>query len=105
MALNELGQASQKPTVQLGCQTLILIALIVAIFTGGGTGDVKRRVTESNSRLHRIEQKLNETADDLRRTQSEIRNIRNAIERLEQRAGTSASTSTSTSTNGARPSP
>ena len=50
--------------VQLGCGTLIIIAIIVALFSGGRSDSRQRRqLEEMNERLDRIEQKI----DDLSR--------------------------------------
>ncbi len=45
----------QETKVSLGCGTLILIAIIVAIFSNGGTKKEMRKIEE---RLERIERKL-----------------------------------------------
>ncbi len=46
---------SHESKASLGCGTLILIALIVAIFSGGG---MKQEIKNIEARLERIEQKL-----------------------------------------------
>jgi hypothetical protein len=46
---------SQEIKASLGCGTLILIAIIVAIFSNGGT---KRNMENLENRLERIEKKL-----------------------------------------------
>lgn len=47
--------------VHLGCGTLIVIAIIVAMFSGGRSDSRQRRQLEQmNDRLDRIEQKLDE---------------------------------------------
>jgi hypothetical protein len=45
--------------VQLGCGTLIIIAIIVALFSGSSDSRrIKRDLEEVNQRLERIDQKL-----------------------------------------------
>jgi outer membrane murein-binding lipoprotein Lpp len=50
--------------VQLGCGTLIIIALIVMIFSGGQESkELRKSVDELNAKVDRLEQKI----DDLSR--------------------------------------
>lgn len=60
---------TDKPTdsrVQLGCGTLIVIAIIVALFSGGrDSRDVRRQLDEVNRKLDRIEQRLEELSRSL----------------------------------------
>ena len=47
--------------VQLGCGTLIVIALIVMIFSGGrDTDKLLKSVNELNAKVDRLEQKIDE---------------------------------------------
>jgi ArsR family metal-binding transcriptional regulator len=52
--------------VQLGCGTLIIIAIIVALFSGGRSDSRQRRqLEEMNERLDRLEQKIDELSRKL----------------------------------------
>jgi hypothetical protein len=52
--------------VQLGCGTLIIIAIIVALFSGGRSDSRQRRqLEEVNERLDRLEQKIDELSRKL----------------------------------------
>lgn len=52
-------KSDQSPKVQLGCGTLILIALIVMIFSGRGQQTaLQETVQQLNSKLDRLEQKI-----------------------------------------------
>ena len=59
-----MANTPTESRVQLGCGTLIIIAIIVALFSGGRSDSRQRRqLEEMNERLARIEQKI----DDLSR--------------------------------------
>jgi hypothetical protein len=50
---------SQTPKVQLGCGTLILIALIVMLFSDGGSNRKLRKEIEAlNAKIDRLEKKI-----------------------------------------------
>lgn len=52
--------------MQLGCGTLIIIAIIVALFSGGrDSRNVHRELEEVNRRLERLEQKIDQLAKQL----------------------------------------
>jgi hypothetical protein len=54
--------------VQLGCGTLIVIAIIVALFSGSSDSrKVRSELAEVNQRLERLEQKLDALAERLGR--------------------------------------
>jgi hypothetical protein len=54
--------------VQLGCGTLIIIAIIVALFSGSSDSRrIKRDLEEVTQRLERLEQKLDALAERLGR--------------------------------------
>ena len=60
--------AHTNNSVQLGCGTLIIIAIIVAVFSGGRSNrDIQRQVEELNRKIDRLEQKI----DDLSRRLAE----------------------------------
>ncbi|HUP64385.1 MAG TPA: hypothetical protein VM557_03795 [Thermoanaerobaculia bacterium] len=54
-----ITQSGHAPKVQLGCGTLLLIALIVMIFSGRGSErELKREIQELNAKIDRLEQKI-----------------------------------------------
>jgi outer membrane murein-binding lipoprotein Lpp len=54
--------------VQLGCGTLIIIAIIVMVFSGGSESKKMRsQVEDVNRKLDRIEKKLDEVSQKLGR--------------------------------------
>jgi hypothetical protein len=60
-----LVRLAKGQEVSLGCGTLILITILVAIVTGSTNRDVTRveqQVQQMNQRLERIEQKLDDMA-------------------------------------------
>jgi hypothetical protein len=63
-----LVRLAKGQEVSLGCGTLILIAIIVAMCSGGMTTGVARlesQVNEMNRRLERIENRLDELGNNL----------------------------------------
>ncbi|HUO83730.1 MAG TPA: hypothetical protein VM534_01325 [Thermoanaerobaculia bacterium] len=64
MAQIEIDRGGGSNKVQLGCGTLILIALIVLIFSGGPSDDVE---------------------DEVRELQEEIEQLQEQVDRLEQK--------------------
>lgn len=60
--------SEKQQNVQLGCGTLIAIAIIVIIFSGGDRiRRVRREVEQANQRLERIEKKLDQLYAEMRR--------------------------------------
>lgn len=58
--------ADNSNKVQLGCGTLIIIAIIVALFSGGrDSRAVHRELEDVNRRLERLEQKIDELSKRL----------------------------------------
>lgn len=56
-------KTDQTPKVQLGCGTLILIALIVLMFSGrGGTQKLQSTIDELNAKVDRLEKKIDALA-------------------------------------------
>lgn len=49
-----MSDSSRTPQVQLGCGTLILIAIIVAIFSQGGEREELRKIQNRLDRIERI---------------------------------------------------
>jgi hypothetical protein len=59
---------SDNNTVQLGCGTLIIIAIIVMIFSGGDDRKKLQRELEAmNQKVDRLEKKLDELSQTLSR--------------------------------------
>ena len=51
--------AEQNISVQLGCGTLIVIAIIVMMFSGGRSDkEVKKQLRELNQKVERLEKKI-----------------------------------------------
>jgi hypothetical protein len=58
-----MADGASDNKVQLGCGTLIIIAIIVALFSGGrGNRDLRRQLEEVNQKLDRLEQKLDDVS-------------------------------------------
>ena len=56
-----MSDSQNDKGVQLGCGTLIVIALIVMIFSGGrDTDKILKSVDELNTKVTRLEQKVDE---------------------------------------------
>jgi len=56
-------KTDQTPKVQLGCGTLILIALIVLMFSGRGeTKKLQSTIDELNAKVDRLEKKIDALA-------------------------------------------
>jgi len=60
--------------VSLGCGTLILIALIVLIFSGHGTGDVEREV-------HRLRSEVGELKKAIEAQTIEIKSLQQKLDK------------------------
>jgi hypothetical protein len=59
---------SHNNTVQLGCGTLIIIAIIVMIFSGGDDRKkLQREMEVMNQKVDRLEKKLDELSQTLSR--------------------------------------
>ena len=64
-----MADASTNNNVQLGCGTLILIAIIVMVFSGGNdTKKLRGQLDEVNKKIDRLEKKI----DDLSTRLSEL---------------------------------
>lgn len=60
--------SEKQQNVQLGCGTLIAIAIIVMIFSGGDRiRRVRREVEAANERLERIEKKIDMLAAEMKK--------------------------------------
>jgi outer membrane murein-binding lipoprotein Lpp len=56
-----MSDSNPNNGVQLGCGTLIVIALIVMFFSGGrDTDKILKSVNELNAKVDRLEQKIDE---------------------------------------------
>jgi hypothetical protein len=68
--------------VQLGCGTLIVIALIVMIFSGGRDVDkLSRQLDDMSRQLDRLEKKVDDLAQRVSRQASSQPSDRTSIER------------------------
>lgn len=54
-----MADDTRTTQVNLGCGTLILIALIVLIFSGRGNDDLKREVQSLSDKVTELEQTVN----------------------------------------------
>ena len=66
------GGADKGQEVSLGCGTLILIALIVQIFGGGGTRDLEREVRELHTEIGALKQAVEAQTDQIKTLQDEL---------------------------------
>ena len=56
-----MSESKTDGKVQLGCGTLIIIAIIVMIFSGGRESkDLKKSVDALNAKVERLEQKIDD---------------------------------------------
>lgn len=56
-----MTETNSNNKVQLGCGTLIIIAIIVAMFSGGQESkELKESVDALNAKVERLEQKIDE---------------------------------------------
>lgn len=59
-----MSERTSDSKVQLGCGTLIVIALIVMFFSGGRDSDeLRRSVDELNAKVDRLEKKIDELSE------------------------------------------
>jgi Sec-independent protein translocase protein TatA len=58
--------------VSLGCGTLILIALIVLIFSGRGTGDLEREVRELRSQVSELKNSVEAQTSEIKVLQQKL---------------------------------
>lgn len=66
-----MTEQSTNNRVQLGCGTLIIIAIIVLLFSGGSDSrKLRGELEDLNRRLDRMERKLDELAEKLNRLPS-----------------------------------
>jgi hypothetical protein len=61
-----MADVSTNNNVQLGCGTLILIAIIVMVFSGGNdTKKLRGQLDEVNGKLDRLEKKIDDLSEKL----------------------------------------
>jgi hypothetical protein len=60
--------------VSLGCGTLILIAIIVMLFSGRGTGDLEREVKALRSQVDEIKQAVDLQTNEIKLLRERIEN-------------------------------
>ncbi|MCL5269107.1 MAG: hypothetical protein M1457_00790 [bacterium] len=70
--------------VNLGCGTLILIALIVAIFSGSSNRQVVTELNEANRKIAALDRKTDTLNAQVTNLGHEIRRLSGAIDRLNQ---------------------
>ena len=59
---------SADPRVQLGCGTLIIIALIVSLFSGGSDSKkLRNQLDDMNRKIDRLEKKVDDLSQKLSR--------------------------------------
>ena len=59
---------SADPRVQLGCGTLIIIALIVSLFSGGSDSKkLRNQLDDMNRKIDRLEKKVDDLSQRLSR--------------------------------------
>jgi Sec-independent protein translocase protein TatA len=72
-----MADETRTHQVSLGCGTLILIALIVLIFSGRGTGDLKNEV-------HGLRSEVGELKKEVEGLRGEVRAWREAAEKAKK---------------------
>jgi Sec-independent protein translocase protein TatA len=76
-------QITSDNKVQLGCGTLIIIALIVIIFSGGkDTDKLRRQLEDMSKQLDRLEKKVDDLSQKVSRQASSTAPDRKFIERV-----------------------
>ena len=66
-----MSELTSDNKVQLGCGTLIIIALIVIIFSGGSDVDkVRRQLDDMSKQLDRLEKKVDDLSQKVSRQAS-----------------------------------
>jgi hypothetical protein len=63
---------AQGQEVSLGCGTLVLIALIVLIFSGRGTGDVEREVRRLRSEVSDLKKAVEAQSAEIRQLRDRL---------------------------------
>ena len=63
-----MASKSADPRVQLGCGTLIIIALIVSLFSGGSDSKkLRNQLDDMNRKIDRLEKKVDDLSQRLSR--------------------------------------
>ena len=70
----------RNESVQLGCGTLILIALIVLFFSRGSSDELSDEVRQVSNDLRRLEKTVSVLKDNVARQSEEIRLLRTKLE-------------------------
>ena len=66
---------STRPAAQpasLGCGTLVLIAIIVAVFSGRGTGDLEREVRDLRTEVGDLKKAIDGQSSELRQLRDRL---------------------------------
>ena len=63
----------------LGCGTLIIIAIIVAMFSQSGANDVERRLRNMEQSIESLSQQMSQQSTDIRALRAEIDSLRRGL--------------------------
>jgi Sec-independent protein translocase protein TatA len=67
-----MADDNRTQQVSLGCGTLILIALIVLIFSGRGTGDLEREVHGLRSEIRELKKSVESQTAEIKSVQQKL---------------------------------
>jgi archaellum component FlaC len=67
-----MAEDNRTQQVSLGCGTLILIALIVLIFSGRGTGDLEREIQGLRSEVKKLKMVVEEQTGEIKSLQQKL---------------------------------
>jgi Sec-independent protein translocase protein TatA len=67
-----MADDKRSQQVTLGCGTLVLIALIVLIFSGGGTGDLKQEVRGLRSEVGELKKAVEAQTGEIKLLQQKL---------------------------------
>lgn len=76
-----MAENQRTTTVQLGCGTLILIALIVLFFSRGGDDEVRNEIRQVGTEVKQLRASVNALNDKVEAQSEEIKSLRQAIEK------------------------
>lgn len=63
----------------LGCGTLIIIAIIVAMFSQSGADDIEQRLRIMEQSIERLSQQMTQQSSDIRALRAEIDSLRRGV--------------------------
>ena len=67
-----MADENRTQQVSLGCGTLILIALIVLIFSGGGNDDIEREVQGLRTEISDLKKSIEAQTSEIKRLQQKL---------------------------------